>query len=121
MIFTRYSKFSLGLILISVIVISSCKKDPQILENNDPPYYAETPTVLVEFYINRLFIDLIGREPFDEEMANEVAFLRSYDLSMEGRDSLILKLQTDTNYIPGDSSYKILISDSSYTTNAFFM
>lgn len=107
MIFTRYSKFSLGLILISVIVISSCKKDPLILENNDPPYYAEIPTVLVEFYINRLFIDLIGREPFDEEMENEVAFLRSYDLSMEGRDSLILKLQTDTNYIPGDSSYKM--------------
>ncbi len=98
---------SLFLIILILFTFFSCKKEQQIIGNNDAPYYDEVPTVLVEFYVNRLFIDLIGREPFDEEMANEVAFLRSYDLSMEGRDSLILKLQTDTNYIPGDSSYKM--------------
>ena len=89
-----------------ILVLFSCKKDDVLIGNNDAPYYGGVPTVLVEFYVNRVFIDLIGREPFDEEMENEVAFLRSYDLSMEGRDSLIIKLQTDTNYIPGDSSYK---------------
>lgn len=98
---------SLFLIVLILLTLFSCKKEQQIVGNNDAPYYDEVPTVLVEFYVNRLFIDLIGREPFDEEMTNEVAFLRSYDLSMEGRDSLILKLQTDTNYIPGDSSYKM--------------
>lgn len=106
MIFTKYNKFYLGVILLAIIVISSCKKDPLILENNDPPYYAEIPTVLVEFYVNRVFIDLLGREPLDVEMENEVNFLRSHDLSLEARDSLLLKLQTDTAYIPGDSSYK---------------
>ena len=89
----------------SVLVFFSCEKDV-LIGDNDAPYYGGVPTVLVEFYVNRVFIDLIGREPFDEEMENEVAFLRSYDLSMEGRDSLIIKLQTDTTYIPGDSSYK---------------
>ena len=89
-----------------VLVLFSCKKEDVLIRNNDSPYYGGVPTVLVEFYVNRVFIDLIGREPFDTEMENEVAFLRSYDLSMEGRDSLILKLQTDTTYIPGDSSYK---------------
>ena len=98
---------SLFLIVLILLTLFSCKKEQQIVGNNNAPYYDEVPTVLVEFYVNRLFIDLIGREPFDEEMANEVAFLRSYDLSMESRDSLILKLQTDTNYIPGDSSYKM--------------
>ena len=98
---------SLFLIVLILLTLFSCKKEQQIVGNNNAPFYDEVPTVLVEFYVNRLFIDLIGREPFDEEMANEVAFLRSYDLSMEGRDSLILKLQTDTNYIPGDSSYKM--------------
>ena len=95
------------LIIFILLLLFSCKKEEQIVGNNNAPYYNEIPTVLVEFYVNRLFIDLIGREPFDEEMANEVAFLRDYDLSMEGRDSLILKLQTDTNYISGDSSYKM--------------
>ena len=96
-----------ALLILSFIVLMlfSCKKDV-LIGDNDAPYYGGVPTVLVEFYVNRVFIDLIGREPFDEEMENEVAFLRSYDLSMEGRDSLILKLQTDTTFIEGDSSYK---------------
>ena len=84
-----------ALLILSFIVLMlfSCKKDV-LIGDNDAPYYGGVPTVLVEFYVNRVFIDLIGREPFDEEMENEVAFLRSYDLSMEGRDSLIIKLQT---------------------------
>ena len=90
---------------VSVLVLFSCEKDV-LIGDNDAPYYGGVPTVLVEFYVNRVFIDLIWREPFDEEMENEVAFLRSYDLSMEGRDSLIIKLQTDTTFIEGDSSYK---------------
>ena len=96
-----------ALLILSFIVLMlfSCKKDV-LIGDNDAPYYGGVPTVLVEFYVNRVFIDLIGREPFDEEMENEVAFLRSYDLSMEGRDSLIIKLQTDTTFIEGDSSYK---------------
>ena len=96
------------LFIISFIILSllSCKKDDVLIGNNNAPYYGGVPTVMVEFYVNRVFIDLIGREPFDEEMENEVAFLRSYDLSMEGRDSLIIKLQTDTTFIEGDSSYK---------------
>ena len=99
-------KKTLLILSFIILVLFSCKKDDVLIGNNDAPYYGGVPTVLVEFYVNRVFIDLIGREPFDEEMENEVAFLRSYDLSMEGRDSLIIKLQTDTTYIPGDSSYK---------------
>ena len=105
MILSKHSKLFLILSFI-VSVLFSCKKEDVLIGNNDSPYYGGVPTVLVEFYVNRVFIDLIGREPFDEEMENEVAFLRSYDLSMEGRDSLIIKLQTDTTFIEGDSSYK---------------
>ena len=101
-----WQKNTLLILSFIILVLFSCKKDDVLIGNNDAPYYGGVPTVMVEFYVNRVFIDLIGREPFDEEMENEVAFLRSYDLSMEGRDSLIIKLQTDTNYIPGDSSYK---------------
>ena len=54
----------------SVLVLFSCEKDV-LIEDNDAPYCGGVPTVLVEFYVNRVFIDLIGREPFDEEMENE--------------------------------------------------
>ena len=89
-----------------VLFISSCKKDADIIANNDAPYYGEISTLLLENYVNRIYIDLIGREPLDVEMDSDVQFLRDADVTLESRDSLIYKLQFDTTYIEGDSSYK---------------
>ena len=94
-------------IIFVVITITSCKKDVVIIPNNNAPIYSEIPTILLENYVNRLYIDLIGREPLDDEMSSDVRFLRDNDVSFQSRDSLIFKLQFDTVFIPGDSSYKI--------------
>lgn len=93
-------------IIFVVITITSCKKDVVIIPNNNAPIYSEIPTILLENYVNRLYIDLIGREPLDDEMSSDVQFLRNNDVTLESRDSLIYKLQFDTNFVPGDSSYK---------------
>ncbi len=97
--------FPLSLILL---IVSSCKKDPEVIiyTNNNAPYYGAIPKVTLENYINRLFIDLIGREPLDAEMISEENTLRANGLSVISREQLITKLQTNTAYIPGDSSYK---------------
>tara|TARA_B100000287_G_scaffold425262_1_gene471278 strand:- start:230 stop:1105 length:876 start_codon:yes stop_codon:yes gene_type:complete len=89
-----------------MLLFFSCKKDSDIINNNNAPYYGEVPTMLLENYVNRIYIDLIGREPLDSEMLNDVQFLRDFDVSLESRDSLIYRLQFDTTYIAGDSSYK---------------
>ena len=102
-LFTRPVKYSL-IALLLVAVASSCKKG-ELVPDNNAPYYDGIPTVKVQNYVNRLYIDLIGREPLDTEMIADVATLRAENLSMESRDLLITKLQTDTNYISGDSSY----------------
>tara|TARA_E500000331_G_scaffold42905_1_gene35490 strand:+ start:296 stop:1204 length:909 start_codon:yes stop_codon:yes gene_type:complete len=94
-------------IIFVAITITSCKKDVVIIPNNNAPIYSEIPTILLENYVNRLYIDLIGREPLDDEMSLDVQFLRDNDVSFQSRDSLIFKLQFDTVFIPGDSSYKI--------------
>ena len=39
-------------------------------------------------------------------MLSDVQFLRDADVTLESRDSLIYKLQFDTTYIEGDSSYR---------------
>ena len=60
--------FQLGMILISLL-IAGCKKDEaQIFTDNDAPYYDKVPSVKVRNYVNRLFIDLLGREPLDAKM-----------------------------------------------------
>lgn len=93
-------------IVFVAISITACKKDVVIIPNNNAPIYSEIPTILLENYVNRLYIDLIGREPLDDEMSSDVEFLRNNDVTLESRDSLIYKLQFDTNFVPGDSSYK---------------
>lgn len=101
-------RISLFILYLSyfIFLFSSCKKDPKTIPDNTAPYYGHVSKVKVENYINRLFIDLIGREPFDSEMATEYAFLRQNELSFDSREQLITKLQENTDYIPGDSSYK---------------
>ena len=95
-----------GCFLFVALFIFSCKKDAEIISDNDAPYYGEIPTILLENYVNRMYIDLLGREPLDSEMINDVQYLRDSDVSLESRDSLLYKLQFDTTFIEGDSSYK---------------
>jgi len=96
--------------LICIFLLLSCRKD-ELVPNNTPPFYDEIPTVLVENYVNRVFIDLIGREPLDIEMEVEVKYLQDNDLGMIYRDSLITKLMTDMSLDTtiGDSTtiYKV--------------
>ena len=91
---------------IAFLLCASCQKEPEIVPNNVAPYYQGVPTVVVEYYVNRLFIDLIGREPLDAEMSAEVSTLESASLGFDARRALVNKLMTNTDFIAGDSSYK---------------
>ena len=52
---------------------------------NNAPYYDEVPTILLENYVNRLYIGLIGKEPLDDEMERDVLYLRDNDVSFDSR------------------------------------
>ena len=93
-------------IFLILLGFLSCKKDVEVIADNDAPFYGELPTLLLENYVNRLYIDLIGREPFDTEMEKDVQFLRDKEVTLESRGELINKLQFDTTFIERDSSYK---------------
>jgi hypothetical protein len=106
-----------SLILLFTGLFNSCKKkDPKIetVTDNNAPYYAGVPRVKIENYVNRLFIDIIGREPFDSEMYSETEKLITANLSLQSRETLILKLQTDETYRQGDSSYAIAANSRLY-------
>lgn len=114
--FSKFCRIFLPLSIV-LIAISSCKKkDPKIelINDNDAPYYDKVPRVKVENYVNRLFIDIIGREPFDTEMKQETDNLIANNLAIATREALILKLQKDQTYRPGDSSYAIAANTRIY-------
>lgn len=95
-----------SIFLLAVVFLASCEKDPELVPDNDAPYYSEVSDLLIENYIQRVYIDQIGREPFNSEMASELQTLKAAELSLEAREAMILKLQTSTDFIPGDGSYK---------------
>lgn len=97
-------KFLFPLVVIA-LAFGSCKKKDNLIDGNTAPYNADVPQVKVDNYVNRLFIDLIGREPLDVEMEAETKALRDADLSFASREALIDKLMFDKTYRSGDSSY----------------
>lgn len=101
---------------LCVCFVFSCKKETKVetVPDNTAPYYDKVPRVKIENYVNRLYIDLIGREAFDTELQEETDKLISNDLSMSTREDLILKLQTDKTHRPGDSSFCIAYNKRLY-------
>lgn len=100
-----FRKLHVGIFFL-LLVIFSCKKETMVVLDNDSPYYDEIPTPIIQNYINRMYIDLIGREPLDAEMDADVQLLKDHHLDFETRDSLIRKLQLDSTWVAGDSSYR---------------
>lgn len=96
---------SAATVLLFLLFLVSCKKETEIVPDNQSPDYAGIATVITENFVNRLFIDLLGREPLDVEMATEVSALESAELSQASRESLVTKLMTSTVYLEDDSSY----------------
>jgi len=97
---------SFTLITLLLILMGGCTKETIIIPDNDPPFVGGVSTVKIENYVNRLFIDNIGREPIDAEMQKEVQALRDASLSNEARETLIDKLQTSTESVEGELSYQ---------------
>ena len=98
------------LILFAGILFStgSCKKTTDDLyADNDAPYFDKVPSVKVRNYVNRMFIDLIGREPLDSEMEAETAALMVANVNDSVRTLLITKLMADYTFRDGDTSYAL--------------
>jgi hypothetical protein len=98
-------KYLLLIIGIPLLFVG-CKKEDVVFEDNDAPPYAGVSTIVLSNYVNRLFIDLIGREPLDLEMTAEIAALRADSLSFESRGVLVDKLMNGDAFIEGDSTYR---------------
>ena len=82
------------------MVFSSCKKDPLLIENhidttitgNNPPLYHGISDLQIKLYINKLYVDLTGREPDSVEMLNQFAALKTNNLSVTARGAIAEQL-----------------------------
>ena len=93
-------------IVFSVLITSCTEKETitqidhtnVILDDNTAPPYNEVTTVQIQNYINKIYIDLIGREPLPLELEDDTEFLKNNHLSLESRNQLLDQLMTNPMY-----------------------
>jgi len=96
--------FGLGLL---AILFSACQGgETVIVPDNNSPSYDGVPTIILENYVNRVYIDLLGREPLDTELERDISSLREGNLETPARENFVNMLQTSETFVEGDSSYK---------------
>lgn len=85
-----------------LLLFPGCQPEDIRFEDNPVPAYEGVPTVVVDAYLTRAYIDLIGREPLPQELEEERAALRAGDLASEAREALVDRLTgsaSDTTYL----------------------
>ncbi len=114
----RFSPLILFAGLLSCSVWFGCDKNltedihiDTTISNNDPPPYTGVSAVQITNYINKLYIDLLGRAPGQAELSAGIDYLIDHDLSDSAKDTLIAQLMDQKEY------YKVFFS----TTSADFI
>ena len=91
----------------AAILLFGCKTTENIqIANNQPSNYKGISTLKIENYVQRLFIDLMGREATDKERISFTMQLKEAELHDSCRNRLVNLLLLDTSYRAGDSSYR---------------
>jgi hypothetical protein len=107
-------KWSVCVVFLATLFLSCKKTEDKNFDNNTAISPHRIPTIKIEGYVTRVFIDLIGRTPLETELAVETEILKENHLSKASREALVTKLQTDTTPVVGDSSYKIAYGERLY-------
>lgn len=96
--------------LILLIILSGffthCKKEPinktyyqdTLINGNIAPPYNGVNSIQINSYINRLYIDLLGREPLDIEISSAYSILVSGGLTQGTKESFINDLLSSSEY-----------------------
>lgn len=91
--------------IIIGMLIYSCKKttheslhENHVVDGNLLPYYNGVSTIKIQSYINKLYVDLIGREPTSIELNNSLEALTGSNLSLGSKDSLIDNLMNSNEF-----------------------
>lgn len=86
------------LLLLVVAFTSGCKKDEIIIPDNTAPPDSTISTLILENYIAKCYISLLGRDPSEAEEAAAVQLLANGNMSVASRNEMIDVILTDNEY-----------------------
>ncbi|MGB1319136.1 MAG: hypothetical protein ACPG5W_13040, partial [Flavobacteriales bacterium] len=91
------SRFSF-LVVIIAISIGGCKKDEIIIPDNQAPPDSTISTLIIENYVTKCYISLLGREPSNAEESNAVATLTNGNLNQTSRQEMLESIIDNEEY-----------------------
>lgn len=82
----------------------SCNKEPiireihgdTIISGNTIPNYTGVPTLNIKLYVNKLYVDLLGRQATSTELTNHINYLIQNNLSAQARGVIVDQLMIDS-------------------------
>ena len=86
-------------LVLMLAILSSCTKYEEVLiPNNVPPPDSTLSSIVIDTYVNKAYISILGRKPSDTEKAEGVTLLESAELSQTSRESFIQSVLDKPEY-----------------------
>lgn len=86
-------------LFIAVLGIASCNKEDVKITNNVPPPDHTIDSSTISVYVNKAYINLLGREPIGNERSDALGILRQHNFSIDDRKQFIATFFTRAEYI----------------------
>jgi hypothetical protein len=84
--------------LVVAMMASSCTKDEIIIEDNTAPPDSTISTLILENYVAKCYISLLGRDPSSTEEQDAVTLLRNSNMSVASRKQMIATILGNNEY-----------------------
>jgi hypothetical protein len=82
-----------------VVLIASCsKKEDVVVPNNVPPPDHSIDSSSIGIYINKVYINTLGREPIGNEKSSGATILKQHNFSVDDRKQFLETIFTKTDY-----------------------
>lgn len=97
--------------LIGLALLAGCAKEEVIVPDNVPPPDGTIPTLVLENYVTKAYIGLLGRKPTEQEENVAVASLRNGNLNSNSRLAMLNGIMANAEYrwkVLEFNSYKLL-------------
>ncbi|HAP70441.1 MAG TPA: hypothetical protein DCR04_12090 [Flavobacteriales bacterium] len=89
----------LVLLLASVVLLATgCTKDELVIEDNTAPPDSTISTLVIENYVTKCYISLLGREPNSQEESDAIATLKNDNMSLGSRKSVLGDITANDEY-----------------------
>lgn len=94
----------------------------EVIEDNNPPPYSGVTTVELNNYVNKTYIDLIGREPSESELSTTTDMLRQANISDASVEQFLdALLVSDAYYVRFNDIYFGSMLNSTDDISIFYM